>query len=62
MKLKTRLLLLAGSLGLAAVLSSCESTGTGDTTAGSEAVMCDKCKTLARLVNSERPYTAIRRR
>jgi Zn-finger nucleic acid-binding protein len=46
MKLKSRLLLLAGSLGLATVLSSCETTGTADTAAGSEAVMCDKCKTV----------------
>jgi hypothetical protein len=45
MKLKTRILILAGSLGLATVLSSCQSTGAG-TTAGTEAVMCDKCKTV----------------
>jgi hypothetical protein len=31
MKLKMRLILLAGSLGLATVLSSCESTGSGST-------------------------------
>ena len=46
MKLKMRLLILAGSLGLVTVLPSCQSTGTGATTAGTEAVMCDKCKTV----------------
>ena len=44
MKMKTRLLILAGSLGLATLLSSCQSTAT--TTAGTEAVICDKCKTV----------------
>lgn len=44
MKLKTRILILAGSLGLVTLLPSCQSTGTS--TAGTEAVMCDKCKTV----------------
>lgn len=45
MKLKTRLLILASSLGLVAFLPSCQSTAT--TAAGpSEAVMCAKCKTV----------------
>ena len=44
MKLRTRLLFAAASLGLATMLSSCQSTGTA--TAASEAVMCDKCKTV----------------
>jgi len=42
--MKTRLLILGGSFGLATLLSSCQSTGTA--TAASEAVMCDKCKTV----------------
>ena len=37
MKLKMRLLILSGSLGLVTVLPSCQSTGT--TTAGTDAVM-----------------------
>jgi len=45
MKLHTRILLLAGSLGSATVLSSCQTTGT-TAAAPSEAVMCDKCKTV----------------
>ncbi len=44
MKLKTRLLILASSLGLAALMSSCQSTS--GATAGSDAVTCDKCKTV----------------
>lgn len=44
MKLKTRLLILAGSLGLVTVLPSCQSTA--PKTAGCDAVMCDKCKTV----------------
>ena len=44
MKLKTRLLIIAGSLGLFTVLPSCQSTGTAAT--ASDAVMCDKCKTV----------------
>lgn len=45
MILKTRLFILAGSLGLATMLSSCQSTGSAST-AGTEAIMCDKCKTV----------------
>ena len=44
MKLKTRLLILAGSLGLVTFLPSCQSTAPA--TAGTEAVMCDKCKAV----------------
>ena len=43
MKLKMRLLILVGSLGLVAVLPSCQTTGA---TAGTDAVMCGKCKTV----------------
>ena len=46
MKLHMRLLILAGSLGLVTALPSCQSTESSRTTAGSEAVMCDKCKTV----------------
>ena len=45
MKMHTRLLLLAGSLGLITLMPSCQST-TATATTGSEAVMCDKCKTV----------------
>lgn len=45
MKLTTRLLILAASLGVITVLPSCQSTA-APTTAGTEAVMCDKCKTV----------------
>ncbi len=44
MKLKSRLLILASSLGLATLMSSCQSTG--GATAGADAVTCDKCKTV----------------
>ena len=44
MKLKTRLLILAASLGVITILPSCQSTA--PTTAGTDAVMCDKCKTV----------------
>jgi hypothetical protein len=43
MKLKMRLLAFAGSLGLIAVLPSCQTMGP---TAGTDAVMCSKCKTV----------------
>ena len=45
MKLNLRLLMLAGSLGLITLMPSCQSTSATATT-GSEAVMCDKCKTV----------------
>ena len=44
MKLKSRLLILASSLGLATLMSSCQSTG--GAAAGADAVTCDKCKTV----------------
>ena len=44
MKLKTRLLILTGSLGLVTLMPSCQSTA--PSAAGTEAVMCDKCKTV----------------
>ncbi len=44
MKIKTRLLLIAGSLSLATLMSSCQSTG--GAAAGADAVTCDKCKTV----------------
>ena len=43
MKLKMRLLTLVGALGLGAGLPSCQTTGA---TAGTDAVMCPKCKTV----------------
>lgn len=43
MKLTKRLLVLASSLGLAAFMSSCQSTGAA---LGTDAVTCDKCKTV----------------
>jgi hypothetical protein len=72
MKLKTRLLILAGNLGLLILLPSCQSTGNstvggthnmggpkpswsmanadmagaGRNEAGTDAIMCDKCKTV----------------
>lgn len=44
MKAKLNLLTIAASLGMGALFSSCESTGSS--TAGTDAVMCDKCKTV----------------
>ena len=44
MKIKARLLLLLGSLGLVTLMPSCQSTDTS--TAGTDAIMCDKCKTV----------------
>ena len=44
MKLKTRLLILTGSIGLVTLMPSCQSTASS--AAGTEAVMCDKCKTV----------------
>ncbi len=46
MKLKMRLMFILGSLGLITVLPSCQSTGSAGSTAGTAAVMCDKCKTV----------------
>ena len=43
MKLKIRFLALVGSLSFVAVLPSCQTTGA---TAGTDAVMCSKCKTV----------------
>jgi hypothetical protein len=43
MKHNTRLLTLLGSLGLATLLPSCQTTGAS---AGTDAVMCSKCKTV----------------
>lgn len=57
MKLKTRLIILASSLGFATMLSSCQSTASP--AAVSDAVMCDKCKTV--WVNSSgKPYMPYR--
>jgi hypothetical protein len=44
MKTKLRLLTLAVSICFGTLLSSCETAGTS--TAGTDAVMCDKCKTV----------------
>ena len=46
MKLKTRLLILAASLGVITILPSCQTAAAPATAAGTEAVMCDKCKTV----------------
>ena len=46
MKLKKRIAIILSSLGLITLLPSCQSTGSANSTAGTEAVMCDKCKTV----------------
>ena len=43
MNLKTRILILASSLGLATLMSSCQSTGV---TVGTDAIACNKFKTV----------------
>ena len=46
MKLKIRFMLMLGSLGLITLVPSCQSTSTTSSTAGTDAIMCDKCKTV----------------